>query len=63
MQIVFISESESDIGCRSSVSDHESFGGTFEKRSKKINKGRWTKEEVKSRKFLKCWFATVCSTV
>ena len=42
----YSSESESDIGCRSSVSDQESLGGVLEKRSKKINKGRWMKEEV-----------------
>ena len=43
---IYSSESESDIGCRSSVSDQEGLGGLVEKRSKKINKGRWTKEEV-----------------
>ena len=43
--ITFISsETESDIG-RSSASDYENLC-LFEKRSKKINKGRWTKEEV-----------------
>jgi hypothetical protein len=43
---IYCSESESDIGYRSSVSDQESQGGLFEKRLKKINKARWTKEEV-----------------
>lgn len=38
------SETESDLG-RSSMSDLESYGPVLHKKAKKINKGRWTKEE------------------
>ena len=50
---IFSSENESDIGYRSSASDQESFCSLFENKSKKINKGRWTKEEVLVKKLLK----------
>ncbi|XP_028399868.1 myb-related protein B-like [Dendronephthya gigantea] len=39
------SETESELGCRSSASDQESFGNIFDNKLKRINKGRWTKEE------------------
>lgn len=43
---IVYSEGDSDFAYQSSTSDHENFVRLFEKKSKKINKGRWTKEEV-----------------
>ena len=43
---MYSSENESNFGYLSSTSDHEGFVGLCEKKQKRVNKGRWTKEEV-----------------